>query len=152
MTATSREDAALFAEMLSLPNDSRYPVRELDPRQRRQKTMEALIGHIEAASRQSAVLMILEDAHWADPSSLEAFGRLVDRIDRLRVLLFVTCRPEFAAPWVGRSHVTALTINRLAPREVTALIEQVAGDRPLPPTSVRTSSNARTASHCSSRR
>jgi predicted ATPase len=132
MTATSREDAALFAEMLSLPNDSRYPVRELDPRQRRQKTMEALTGHIEAASRQSAVLMILEDAHWADPSSLEAFGRLVDRIDRLRVLLFVTCRPEFAAPWVGRSHVTALTINRLPPREVTALIEQVAGDRPLP--------------------
>ena len=132
VTATSREDAALFAEMLSLPNDSRYPVRELDPRQRRQKTMEALIGHIEAASRQSAVLMILEDAHWADPSSLEAFGRLVDRIDRLRVLLFVTFRPEFSAPWVGRSHVTALTINRLAPREVTALIEQVAGDRPLP--------------------
>ena len=116
----SREDAALMAEMLSLPNDGRYPALELAPQQRRQKTMEALIGQIEAIARQSPVLMIFEDAHWADPSSLEVFGRLVDRIDSLRVLLFVTFRPEFAAPWVGRPHVTALTINRLAPREVMA--------------------------------
>ena len=57
--------------------------------------------------------MILEDAHWADPSSLEVFGRVVDKIDTLRVLLFVTFRPEFAAPWIGHPQVTALTINRL---------------------------------------
>jgi predicted ATPase len=76
--------------------------------------------------------MIFEDAHWADPSSLEVFGRLVDEIDTLRVLLFVTFRPEFAAPWVGRSHVTALTINRLRPREVMALIDRVAGNKELP--------------------
>ena len=130
-SATSREDAALLAEMLSLPNDGRYPAGELAPQQRRQKTMEALIGRIEAISRQTTVLMVLEDAHWADPSSLEVFGRLVDKIDRLRVLLFVTFRPEFAAPWIGRPLVTALTINRLAPREVIALIDLVAGDRPL---------------------
>ena len=64
--------------------------------------------------------MILEDAHWADPSSLEVFGRLVDKIGSLRVLLLVTFRPEFAEPWVGRRHVTALTINRLTAREVAA--------------------------------
>jgi len=128
MSATSREDAALLAEMLSLPNDGRYPAQELAPPQRRQKTMEALISQIEVISRPSPVLMIFEDAHWADPSSLEVFGRLVDKID----LLFVTYRPEFTAPWIGRPHVTALTINRLAPREVIALIEQAAGSRPLP--------------------
>ena len=132
MSATSREDTALLAEMLSLPNDGRYPARDLAPRQRRQKTMEALIGQIEAISPQSPVLMIFEDAHWADPSSLEVFGRLVDKIADLRVLLFVTFRPEFAAPWGERPHVTALTINRLAPREVIVLIERVAGGRPLP--------------------
>ena len=131
-SSTSHEDAALIAEMLSLPNDGRYPALELSAQQRRQKTLEALIRQIEALARQTPVLMIFEDAHWADPSSLEVLGRLVDKIDRLRVLLFVTFRPEFAAPWVGRPHVTALTINRLAPREVIALIEQVAGDRPLP--------------------
>ena len=95
------------------------------------RRLDALIGQIETIARQTPVLMIFEDAHWADPSSLEVFGRLVDKIDALRVLLFVTFRPEFAAPWVGRPHVTALTINRLTAREVAALIERVAGDRPL---------------------
>jgi predicted ATPase len=75
--------------------------------------------------------MIFEDAHWADPSSLEVFGRLVDRINGLRVLLFVTSRPEFAAAWIGRPHVTALVISRLAPSEAMALIERVAGNRPI---------------------
>ena len=114
-----------------MPNDGRYHARELAPQQRRQKTMEALIGQIEVISRQSPVLMIFEDAHWADPSSLEVFGRLVDKIGDLRVLLFVTFRPEFAAPWIGRPRVATLTINRLAPREVMALIDCVAGGRPL---------------------
>ena len=70
------------------------------------------------------------------PSSLEVFGRLVDRIETLRVLLFVTFRPEFAVAWIGRPHVTAITINRLAPREVAALIDRVgwepAASRQLP--------------------
>ena len=131
-SSTSREDAALLAEMLSLPNDGRYPALELAPQQRRQKTMEALIGQIEVISRHTPALMIFEDAHWADPSSLELFGRLVDKINALRVLLFVNFRPEFAAPWPGRPHVTALTINRLAPREAMALVDRVAGDKPLP--------------------
>jgi class 3 adenylate cyclase/predicted ATPase len=130
-SVSSPEDAALLAEMLSLANDGRYSALELAPPERRQKTMEALIRQIEAISRQSPVLLIFEDAQWADPSSLEVFGRLVDKIDSLRALLFVAFRPEFAAPWVGRPFVTALTINRLAPREASALIDRVAGDRPL---------------------
>jgi class 3 adenylate cyclase/predicted ATPase len=129
--ATSREDAGLIAEMLSLPNDGRYPALELSPQERRQKIMEALIGLIEAIARETPVLMILEDAHWTDPSSLEVFGRLADKMDSLPVLLLMTFRPEFAAPWVGRPHVTALTLNRLAPRDVMALIDRVAGDKPL---------------------
>jgi predicted ATPase len=131
MSATLREDATLLAEMLSLPNDGRYPALDLVPQLRRQRTMEALIRRIEVLSRQSPVLMVFEDAHWADPSSLELFGRLVDKIDDLRALLLVTFRPEFAAPWIGRPHVTALTINRLRPREVLSLTERVAGGRPL---------------------
>jgi predicted ATPase len=62
--------------------------------------------------------MIFEDAHWALPTSLEAFGRTVDRIKSLRVLLIVTYRPEFEPPWIGRPYVTALTINRLAERDI----------------------------------
>jgi class 3 adenylate cyclase len=83
-----REEAALFAEMLSLPNDGRYPaLRELTPQQRRQKTLEALTAQIEALSRQKPVLMIFEDVHWIDPTSQESLGRAVDRTRTLRVLL-----------------------------------------------------------------
>jgi len=129
-SAASRDDAALLADMLSLPNDGRYPAIELAPQQRRQKTMEALIRQIEIIGCRTPVLMIFEDTHWTDPSSLEVLNLLVNKIGALTVLLFVAFRPEFAAPWVGRPHVTALTINRLGPREAMALIGQVAG-RPL---------------------
>ena len=133
-TSTTREDAALLAELLSLPNDGRYPALDPTPQQRRQKTLEALIGQIEAVARESPVLMVLEDAHWADHSTLELFGRLADKIDAQRVLQFATFRPEFTAPWIGRSNVTALTINRLDPREVLALIDHVLGNKLIPET------------------
>ena len=119
--------------MLSLPNDGRYPTLELTPEQRRQQTFEALSLQMEALSSSRPVLMILEDAHWADPTSLEALGQTVDQIASLAVLLIVTFRPEFAPPWIGRSHVTALTINRLRERDVRAMIDRVVGNKPLPP-------------------
>jgi class 3 adenylate cyclase/predicted ATPase len=131
-TSTSTEDVALFAEMLSLPNDGRYPALELTPQQRRQKTLEALISQMEALTRRNPVLMILEDAHWTDPTSLEVFGRVVDVIATLPVLLIVTFRPEFDWPWIGRPHVTALTINRLTQRDVGAMIDRVVGNKLLP--------------------
>ena len=76
--------------------------------------------------------MILEDAHWADPTSLELFGRIIGKIPSLRVLLIITYRPEFDPPWIGRPHVTALTLNRLSEREIAAMIEGVTGNKPLP--------------------
>ena len=76
--------------------------------------------------------MIFEDAHWSDPTSLEAFGRAVDRIASLAVLLLVTFRPEFEPPWIGQPHVTALTLNRLTRREMEAMIDRVAGNKPMP--------------------
>jgi class 3 adenylate cyclase/predicted ATPase len=131
--SASASDAALLAEMLSLPNDGRYPALDLAPQQRRQKTLEALVSQAEALARQTPVLMIFEDAHWSDPTSLELFGRVVDRIRTLRVLLLVTFRPEFEAPWVGQPHVTALTINRLTQPDVVALIDRVIGNNPIAP-------------------
>jgi class 3 adenylate cyclase/predicted ATPase len=126
-----REDVALLAEMLSLPNDGRYPTLELTPHQRRQQTLEALTTQIEALARRSPVLMIFEDAHWADPTSLEALGRSVDRIRALGVLLIVTYRPEFEPPWIGQPHVTTLTVNRLGQREIAAMIDRVTGNKAL---------------------
>ncbi len=131
-TSTSRQDAALIAEMLSLPNDGRISTLELTPEQRRQRTLEALISQVQALAYSRPVLMIVEDAHWTDPSSLEVFGRVVDRVASLRVLLILTFRPEFEPPWVGRPHVTALTLNRLTQREIDVMIDGVVGNKPIP--------------------
>jgi class 3 adenylate cyclase len=130
-TSTSARDAAVFAEMLSLPNDGRYPALELSPEQRRQRTLDALIAQTEVLARQDPVLMIFEDVHWADPTSLEAFGRVVDRLRTLPALLIVTFRPEFAPPWIGRPYVTAVTVNRLAQRDIEAMIDHVVGNKTL---------------------
>jgi class 3 adenylate cyclase len=132
-TSTTRQDTALFADMLSLPNDGRYPALELAPQQRRQKTLEALSTQLAGLASQQPVLMIFEDVHWTDPTSLEAFGRTVDRIKTLPVLLVVTFRPEFNAPWAGQSHVTTLTLNRLGEREAAAIIARLVGNKGLPP-------------------
>jgi class 3 adenylate cyclase len=132
-TSTPIQHVALFAEMLSLPNDGRYPsLDELKSEQRRQRTLEALTEQMQALSRQNPVVMIFEDVHWTDPTSLEAFGQAVDRLRTLRVLLIVTFRPEFEPPWVGRPHVAALTLNRFGEREIAAMIDGVAGNKPLP--------------------
>src|SRR4029077_11809902 len=131
-TSTSLQDAALFAEMLSLPNDGRYAALDSAPEQRRQKTLEAPGLQSQILARSSPVLMIVKDAHWGDPTSLETFGRTVDRIASLRVLLIVTFRPEFEPPGIGQPHVTALTINRLAERDIGAMIDRVIGDKLLP--------------------
>jgi predicted ATPase len=131
-SSTSAHDAALFADMLSLPNDGRYPALELSPQQRRQQTLDLLVSRVAALSHQNPLLIIFEDAHWTDPTGLELFSRIIDKIPNLRVLLLITFRSEFEAPWVGQSHVTALTINRLPRREVEVMIDRVVGNKPLP--------------------
>lgn len=117
--------------MLSLPNDGRHRTPDAAPQERRQKTLEALTRNVETISGHAPVVLLFEDVHWADPSTLEALGRVVDTLNALRVLLLVTFRHEFVAPWIGRPHVTALTVNRLAPRETGMLIERVARGVPI---------------------
>ena len=126
-SSISAPAAALFAEMLSLPNDGRYPTIELIPQQRRQKTLEALIAQVEALTHASPVLITCDDAQWTDATTLEVLSRVVDRIAALRVLMIMTFRPEFEPPWIGLPHVTVLTLNRLTRREVANMIDNVVG-------------------------
>jgi class 3 adenylate cyclase/predicted ATPase len=124
-TATAAQDAALLADMLSLGNDGRYAALDIQPRQRRERIMKALLAQIEARMLDRPLLMVVEDAHWADPTTLELLGRLVARITPLRAMLVVIHRPEMTAPWRERSHVTELVIPRLTDPEIGAMIDDV---------------------------
>src|SRR4029079_12072298 len=124
-SGTSPHDASLLLEMLSLPNDGRYPVLEMPPQQRRERTLDALATQLMSLTKGQTVLMILEDAHWSDPSTLEMLGRTLKIIATQPVLLVVTFRPEFEPAWSGQSHVTSMRINRLARRDVDIMIDNV---------------------------
>ncbi|MFN0318058.1 MAG: AAA family ATPase, partial [Burkholderiales bacterium] len=125
------EIAPLFAAMLSLPTDG-YPDLRLSPQQQKERTIAAQVEQVMGLAGQQPVLMVLEDAHWADPSTLEGFGVLLEHLDSSRVLLVITYRPEFSPPWKGLSRVTALTLARLSRKETAVLAEGVSG-KPLPP-------------------
>ena len=118
--------------MLSVPNDGRYPKVELTPQLRRQRMFEALIAQLETVASRHPALMIFEDIHWIDPTSLEVLNRTVDRIKTLPVLLIVTFRPEFNAPWTGQSRVTNLVLKRLEQAEAAAIIARISGNKVLP--------------------
>jgi class 3 adenylate cyclase/ABC-type transport system involved in cytochrome c biogenesis ATPase subunit len=126
------ETAPLFASLLSIPTDGRYPPLALSAAQQRRLTLAALLDQLEALARQKPVLMLFEDVHWADATSLEVLDLTVERVRALPVLALFTFRPEYEAPWTGLSHVTSIALERLAPAEVETLAEHVAG-RPLPP-------------------
>jgi class 3 adenylate cyclase/predicted ATPase/ABC-type transport system involved in cytochrome c biogenesis ATPase subunit len=125
------ETAPLFASLLSIPTGERYPPFALSAAQQRRLTLAALLDQLEALARQKPVLMLFEDAHWADATSFEVLDLTVERIRALPVLVLITFRPEYEAPWTGLSHVTSVALDRLTPAEVETLAEHVAG-RPLP--------------------
>jgi len=130
-TAPSDEDVAFLADLLSLPT-SDHPLPNLSPQRKKERTLEALIRQLEGLAHRQPVVMILEDAHWIDPTSRELLDLTVERVRSLPVLLVVTFRPEFQPPWAGQPQVTMLTLNRLDRRDRTALVQQIAGGKALP--------------------
>src|SRR5215469_3146005 len=126
------EDVAVLADLVSLPGSARYPVPDLSPLRRKERTLEALIRRLEGLSRRHPVAMIFEDAHWIDPTSRELLDLTVERVRSLPVLLIVTFRPEFRPSWSGEPHATTLVLNRLDRHFRNALVEQVAGHKGLP--------------------
>jgi class 3 adenylate cyclase/tetratricopeptide (TPR) repeat protein len=121
----TEDDVALMAELLSLP--ARPAAPDLDPQRRREKLFEALLKQLEAEVRHRPVLMIFEDAHWIDPTSREMLDLTIERMRRLPVMLAITFRPEFQAPWGGGSHVTSLMLNRLNEANGEVLVQSLAG-------------------------
>jgi class 3 adenylate cyclase/predicted ATPase len=126
------ENVAFLADLLSLPAAERHPLPNLTSQRKKERTLEALIHQLKGLAQQEPVVMVFEDAHWIDPTSLELLDLTVERVRSLPVLLVVTFRPEFQAPWTGQPQVTTLALNRLDRRDRTVLVEQIAGGRALP--------------------
>jgi predicted ATPase len=127
------EAAPLVAALLGIDASARYPVPALTPQQRRARTLAALIEQLLGFARRRPVLMVLEDAHWIDPTTLELVGLVLDRIAAAQVLMLLTSRPD-NQPILGRHpRVARLTLNRLGRGPTEAIVARLAGDRGLPP-------------------
>jgi TOMM system kinase/cyclase fusion protein len=126
------EVTPLLAALLSLPHPAHYPPLNLTPQQQRQKTHDALVSWLLEETEQQPVLAVWEDLHWADPSTLELLGQVLDQVPTARMLTVLTCRPEFHPPWPTRSHLTQVTLTRLGRPQVQAMITSLTGGKALP--------------------
>src|ERR1700726_3767130 len=126
------EVAPLLADLLSIPPGDRYPPLNLTPQKRKEKTLHVQLAQIEGLAARQPVLILFEDVHWSDPTTRESLDLLIDRVATLRVLVIITFRPEFTPSWVGRPHVTLLSLSRLPLRQRAEMITHVTGGKPLP--------------------
>jgi class 3 adenylate cyclase/tetratricopeptide (TPR) repeat protein len=126
------EAIPLFASLLSLPLPERYPPLNLTPQRQKQKTLEAMLTWLLAEAEWQPVAFIVEDLHWADPSTLEFLGLLIDQVPTARLLTILAFRPEFTPPWTLHSHFIHLTLQRLPRKQVEEIVEKIRGDKVLP--------------------
>jgi class 3 adenylate cyclase len=130
--AARSEIAPLMASLLSIPVGDRYPPLGLSPAQQRRRTLAALLDLMEIRAEQRPLLIVFEDAHWADATSLELLDLAIERVRQLPILLLITFRPEFEAPWRGLPDVAMLQLGRLDRGQSEAMVLRVTGGRQLP--------------------
>jgi TOMM system kinase/cyclase fusion protein len=126
------EHVPAFCALLSLPPPQRYPTEEMSPELQRRRMLQALVALTLGLAEQQVVLLLVEDLHWSDPSTLELLGLLLDQGPTARMLVLLTFRPEFQPPWPMRSHLTPIHLNRLRRRQTQEMISLVSETRELP--------------------
>ena len=124
-------DMSLFAELLAVPVEDRYPALAAGAQQKREMTLNAILDKLDTLA-QNPVLIVFEDLHWIDPTSLDLLDRIIARIAHLPVLMIITFRPNFQPTWVDQPHVTLLPLNRLGSRDSTGIIENITREKTLP--------------------
>jgi class 3 adenylate cyclase/tetratricopeptide (TPR) repeat protein len=128
----SPEEIGFIAALLSIPNTGRHPLPEVSPQKRKENTLTALLAHMERLAAQQPMLVVYEDVHWIDPTTLELLTLTIERVQHLPVLLVVTARPEFTPPWPSYAHVTHIELGRIGRDEGASLIAQVTAGKALP--------------------
>ena len=132
LTGVNAEELQLLAAMLSIPTGNRYPPLEMSPQRQKEQLIGTIARQITKLSSQAPILLVFEDAHWSDPTSIDALGAIIENIQTCRVLALVTYRPEFKPMWGRSAYVTSHTINRLARRFGSAMVERITGGKTLP--------------------
>ncbi len=129
--AMPAHDAALIADLLSLEGaETRWPRPDFSPAPRRQRTLDALRRSIEAQAERLPILAVFEDVHWIDPTSSDLLDRMIAAVECLPVLLVVTARPDFEAPWTARPHVRELALKRLRRLDAADLVQRIGAELP----------------------
>jgi predicted ATPase len=126
------ETVPLFAGLLSLRLPERYPPLAISPQLQRQKTLAALCAWLLALGEKQPLVLVLEDLHWTDPSTLEWLGLLVEQCPTAGVLLLLTFRPEFEPPWPGQARLLHIALDRLKRDEARRLVAEAASGTALP--------------------
>ncbi|HEX3400179.1 MAG TPA: AAA family ATPase [Acetobacteraceae bacterium] len=122
----SAEEFALIADLLSLPAPAEAKLADLTPQRRKERTFAAILRQLERLTDASPVLAVVEDLHWADPTTLELLARIVEQIGRMRLLLVVTSRPGVQVAWIDHPAVSEQPLGRFDRRQANALIDGVA--------------------------
>ncbi|WP_437563944.1 protein kinase domain-containing protein [Sorangium sp. So ce542] len=117
----------LLAALLSIPTEGRHPAPALTPQRQRQETIASLLQLVLGLADRQPLVLTAEDLHWADPSTLELLGRLIEEGRPSPLLLLLTARPTFTPPWPLRSHFTQIYLAPLSAEQMRALIQQLAG-------------------------
>jgi class 3 adenylate cyclase/predicted ATPase len=126
------DHAAILAELLSIPSNSRYPPLDLSPQRRKARTLACLLELLKGLAARQPLLIAFEDAHWIDPTTSELLDLTVNSVQTLPILLIVTFRPEFAATWIGQPHVSVQVLSRLGRRDAEVLVAGIVGNRSVP--------------------
>jgi class 3 adenylate cyclase/predicted ATPase len=128
------ESVPLFAPLFSLPvPEDRYPVLHLSPQRQRQKTLETIVAILLEHAERQPVLFILEDLHWADPTTLELLNLVIEQIPTNSVCMLLTCRPTFQPSWSHRSYLSEITVSRLSHAQVEQIVTGMTEGKTLPP-------------------
>jgi class 3 adenylate cyclase len=118
------EVVPLFAALLSIPPDERYAPPALTPQRLKERTLEVLLDWIHAYADRQPTLFIVEDLHWADATTLEFLGQLIDQAEADKLLIVLTSRPEFTPSWAGRARLTQVALNRLTRGQIAEMIRR----------------------------
>ncbi|MBA3775962.1 MAG: AAA family ATPase, partial [Betaproteobacteria bacterium] len=122
----------LIGSLLSIPCGNLDPNSMAEPSRQREKTMSVLLSRLPALAGKAPLLCLVEDVHWIDPSTLDLLHKMVSVVDKLAVLLLVTCRPEFEARWPASDHVTEIRLERFTEQGVKEIVAGITSGKGLP--------------------